>query len=70
MMFAKMLVVVDDDVNVHDQQEVLAAVATNVRPGRDIIVEQGPPDPFDPATPAGALGEKMAIDATRKLTTE
>ncbi len=70
MMFAKMLVVVDDDVDVHDQQQVLAAVAANVRPGRDVIIEQGPPDPFDPAAPAGELGQKMAIDATRKLVVE
>jgi 4-hydroxy-3-polyprenylbenzoate decarboxylase len=70
MMFAKVLVVVDDDVNVHDQQEVLAAVAANVRPGRDVLMEQGPFDPYDPATPAGALGQKMAIDATRKVIPE
>ena len=70
MMFAKMLVVVDDDVQVYDQQQVLAAVAANMRPGRDVLNEQGPPDPFDPAAPAGALSEKMAIDATRKLAGE
>jgi 4-hydroxy-3-polyprenylbenzoate decarboxylase len=70
MMFAKLLVVVDEDVNVCDQQAVLAAVAANVRPGRDVLIEQGPPDPFDPATPAGALGQKMAMDATRKVASE
>ncbi len=70
MMFAKMLVVVDEDVDVHDQQQVLAAVAVNVRPGRDVLIEHGPADPFDPAAPAGALGEKMAFDATRKLAPE
>ncbi len=70
MMFAKVLVVVDDDVDVHDHQQVLAAVAANMRPGRDVLVEEGPADPFDPAAPAGALGEKMAIDATRKIDVE
>ena len=70
MMFAKMLVIVDEDVDVHDQQQVLAAVATNVRPGRDVMIEHGPADPFDPAAPVGALGEKMALDATRKLPEE
>ena len=68
--FAKMLVVVDGDVDIHDHQKVLAAVAGNMRPGRDVLVEDGPADPFDPATPAGTLGQKMAIDATRKLASE
>ena len=68
--FAKMLVIVDEDANVHDQQQVLAAVAINVRPGRDVLLEHGPADPFDPAASVGALGEKMAFDATRKLAPE
>jgi 4-hydroxy-3-polyprenylbenzoate decarboxylase len=64
--FAKVLVVVDADVDVHDQQAVLAAVAANLRPGRDVLIQRGPADPYDPAMPTGELGEKMAIDATRK----
>ena len=70
MMFAKMLVVVDADVDVRDHQQVLAAVTANMRPDRDVTLEQGPADPFDPATPLGALGQKMAIDATRKFSEE
>jgi 4-hydroxy-3-polyprenylbenzoate decarboxylase len=70
MMFAKVLVIVDEDVDVHDHQQVLAAIAANVRPGRDVLIEQGPPDPFDPAASLGTLGQKMAIDATRKLAGE
>ena len=56
--FAKMLVIVDGDVDVRDHQQVLAAVAANVRPGRNVLVEDGPADPFDPATRAGAWGRK------------
>lgn len=70
MMFAKMLVVVDDDVDVRDQQAVLAAVTSNVNPARDVLNEQGSADPFDPAATAGALGQKMGIDATRKMASE
>ncbi len=66
-MFAKVLVVVDQQVDVHDVHQVLAAIATNVNPGRDVWTQQGPPDPLDIATPSGALGQKMAIDATAKL---
>jgi 4-hydroxy-3-polyprenylbenzoate decarboxylase len=67
LMFAKTLIVVDDDVNVRDQQDVLAAVTRNSRPGKDIVIEQGPPDPFDPTTFPTVLGERMALDATRRL---
>lgn len=70
MMFAKILVVVDDDVDVHDRDAVLAAATTNVRPDRNVVSEQGPADPFDPAASVGTLSQKMAIDATRKLTGE
>ena len=69
-MFAKMLVLVDAEIDVHDHAAVLAAIATNVNPGRDVFVEQGPPDPFDPAAVPGALGQRMAIDATAKLPEE
>jgi 4-hydroxy-3-polyprenylbenzoate decarboxylase len=70
MMFAKVLVVVDDDVNVRDQQAVLSAVTSNMNPGRDVLIDQGPPDPYDPAAMPGVLGQRMAIDATRKLAAE
>lgn len=63
MMFAKMLVVVDADVDVRNQDAVLSAIATNMNPGRDVIFERGPADPFD----AASSGQKMALDATRKL---
>jgi len=65
--FAKLLVVVDEEVDVHDQQQVLSAISTKVNPGRDVFFQQGPPDLLDIATPPGVLGQKMGIDATAKL---
>ena len=70
MMYAKVLVVVDADVDVHDYQHVLAAITANMRPDRDVLIEPGLADPYDPAAPTGALGHKMAIDATWKLAEE
>jgi 4-hydroxy-3-polyprenylbenzoate decarboxylase len=70
MMFAKMLIIVDDDVDVRDHQAVLSAVASNMNPARDVLFDQGPPDPYDPAATTGTLATRMAIDATRKLITE
>ena len=67
--FAKVLIVVDEEVHVCDRDAVLAAVAVNFRPGRDLVTQQGPSDPFD-AGPAEAMGEKAAFDATRKLAGE
>lgn len=67
MRWAKMLVVVDDDIDVRDHQAVLTAMTANMNPARDILIDQGPADPFDPAATPGMLGQRMAIDATRKL---
>jgi len=67
LMFAKWLVVVDEDIDAHDIQQVLTAMATNVDPGRDVFTQQGPPDPLDVAASPNALGHRMAIDATAKL---
>jgi 4-hydroxy-3-polyprenylbenzoate decarboxylase len=68
--FAKFLVVVDAEIDVHDHRQVLGAMAAHVKPGRDVVVEEGPPDPWDAATPAGTLGCRLVIDATAKLPAE
>jgi 4-hydroxy-3-polyprenylbenzoate decarboxylase len=66
-MFAKLLVVVDDDVNVHDPRQAWSAVAANMEPGRHVFFSEGPVDPWDPASVPGVLNCRMALDATRKL---
>ena len=69
-MFAKLLVIVDDDVAVDDYRQVLSAVSSQVDPGRDVLVCPGPPDPLDPAVPADGLSDRIALDATAKLPEE
>ena len=64
--FAKMLVVVDADVDVRNTESVLAAIAANVNPDGDVFFEDGPADPLDPAVATVGLARRMAIDATRK----
>jgi 4-hydroxy-3-polyprenylbenzoate decarboxylase len=66
MMFTKIIVVVDEDVNVHNLSEVLFRLTANIDPQRDIIFTKGPADVLDHATPALGLGSKMGIDATHK----
>lgn len=67
MMFSKFIIVVDDDVNVHDEQAVMFTVGANVDPGRDLMHVDGPVDILDHASPWYGAGGKVGIDATRKV---
>jgi 4-hydroxy-3-polyprenylbenzoate decarboxylase len=70
MMFTKYIVVVDDDVDVHNTSEVLFRLCANTDPQRDSIFTKGPADVLDHATSEMAMGTKLGIDATRKLAGE
>jgi 4-hydroxy-3-polyprenylbenzoate decarboxylase len=66
-MYTKMIVVVDEDVNIRDWKEVIWAITTRVDPTRDTtLVDQTPIDYLDFASPVSGLGSKMGIDATNK----
>ncbi len=67
MMFSKFIIVVDEDVNVHDEQQVMFAVGGNVDPRRDTAIVDGPLDVLDHAAPYWGAGSKVCIDATRKI---
>ena len=63
----KVVVVVDDDVNVHDMQEVLWAVTSRFDPGRDVvIIPEAPTDSLDHSAYRQNLAGKLGIDATKK----
>ncbi|MCX9073494.1 MAG: UbiD family decarboxylase, partial [Candidatus Methanoperedens sp.] len=67
MMFAKTIIVLDDDINIQDMKEVLWATTTRMDPARDvIIIDKAPTDTLDHASFLPNLGSKMGIDATRK----
>ncbi len=67
----KMFVVVDDDINVHDMNDVLWAITTRADAARDTtIINNTPTDTLDPASPLVNLGSKMGIDATQKTREE
>jgi 4-hydroxy-3-polyprenylbenzoate decarboxylase len=70
MMFTKIVVIVDEHVNVHNYDEVWFHVGSNVHPGRDVVFMEGPTDILDHAAPVCGVGHKMGIDATRKLPEE
>ncbi|MFM8555058.1 MAG: UbiD family decarboxylase [Betaproteobacteria bacterium] len=66
-MYTKMIIVVDEDVNVRDWKEVIWALTTRVDPTRDTtLVDSTPIDYLDFASPVSGLGSKMGIDATNK----
>jgi len=67
MAFTKIIVVVDEHVDVHNQDEVLFQLCSNVDPRRDIMFTDGPLDILDHAAPTSGAGSKMGIDATRKI---
>jgi len=66
MMFTKIIVVVDHDVNVHDPAEVAWIAGNHIDPKRDVVFVEGPVDVLDHAAPLMGYGSKMGIDATRK----
>lgn len=67
----KILIVVDQDVNVHDMNDVIWAVTTRADPKRDtVLIDNAPTDTLDPASPLLNLGSKMGIDATKKMKEE
>ena len=67
MMFAKTIIVLDNDVNVQDLGEVLWATTTRMDPAKDVtIIDRAPTDTLDHASYLPNLGSKMGIDATRK----
>ena len=65
--YVKIVIVVDEDINIFDEREVFWALATRVNPGRDTnLLKDVFCNRLDPsATETGTVG-KMIFDATKK----
>ncbi len=70
MMFTKMMVVVDGDVNIHDPIETAKYISANFDPAHDIYFTQGPVDVLDHSCSVMAYGGKIGIDGTKKTSEE
>ena len=70
MMFSKYIIVVDDNVNVHNIPEVAFNVFANTDPKRDSLFTEGPTDILDHASSVMAISGKMGLDGTRKWKSE
>lgn len=64
----KRVVVVDEDVDIHNDAEVEWALATRFQPDRDLmVVNHSQGSLLDPSTQNGGIGGKWGLDATKPL---
>lgn len=66
MMFSKIIVVFDSDIDVQNLSECLWILGANIDPQRDVFFSEGPVDALDHASSLPHYGSKMGIDATKK----
>ena len=66
MMFNKIMIVVDGNIDIRNGAEIIKAFVENVEISRDILISQGPSDALDHASYNFAFGGKIGIDATVK----
>jgi 4-hydroxy-3-polyprenylbenzoate decarboxylase len=64
MMFNKMMIVVDEEVDIHDNLAVVKYIFKNLTISDGIIFSRGPVDVLDHSSPEFAYGGKIGIDAT------
>ncbi|MFQ5645833.1 MAG: menaquinone biosynthesis decarboxylase [bacterium] len=70
LIFTKMIVVVDDDVDVHNLSDVLFHLGNNIDPKWDVVITEGVADSLDLAARQKNFSSKIGFDATRKLPDE
>ncbi|MBV2361624.1 UbiD family decarboxylase [Thalassococcus sp. CAU 1522] len=69
--YTKMIVVVDDDIDVRSWDDVMWAVSTRMDPGRDLVqLSDTPMDYLDFASAREGLSGKLGLDATTKIGAE
>jgi 4-hydroxy-3-polyprenylbenzoate decarboxylase len=66
MALAKVIVVVDKEVDVRNEKEAWWVALNHIDPERDVRFSMGPIDVLDHSSRAFTYGSKMGIDATRK----
>lgn len=70
MMLTRVLIVVDEDVDVQDPRTVAWFVLNNLDAQHDVVMMPGPVDDLDHGSYMPALGMKVGVDATRKTAAE
>jgi 4-hydroxy-3-polyprenylbenzoate decarboxylase len=67
MSFAKMILLVDENVNVHDYNNVARELLNRLDMGDGLVITQGVLDVLDHSSPNPLFGAKIGIDATTPL---
>jgi len=70
MSLAKVIVVVDEWIDVRNVQEAWWYALGNIDPQRDVEFTRGPVDDLDHASQIPSFGSKMGIDGTKKWAAE
>jgi 4-hydroxy-3-polyprenylbenzoate decarboxylase len=70
MMYTKMIIVVDENIDPQDISTVAWKVFNNIDPKRDLVISEGPLDALDHASNTPHYGSRLGIDATKKWPTE
>ncbi len=70
MMFNKVMIVVDQDIDIHDYSKIVELISSRVDPRTDLLFGHGPSDVLDHASEKFTYGSKLGIDATDKLPEE
>ncbi len=70
MMFNKILVIADEQANIHDYRSLTQYVFRNLNPATDIYFSQGPMDVLDHSCSRMGFGGKMCVDGTAKFEEE
>lgn len=70
MMFNKILIIVDRDIDLKDYLKVLQVISDTVNIPSDILISKGPSDVLDHSSAQFAFGGKLGIDATDKFSVE
>jgi 4-hydroxy-3-polyprenylbenzoate decarboxylase len=66
MMFNKILVLADGNVNINDYKSLAQYIFNNLNPATDVYFSQGPMDVLDHSCSKLGFGGKMCIDGTKK----
>jgi 4-hydroxy-3-polyprenylbenzoate decarboxylase len=64
MMYTKLIVVVDETVDVQDLVKVRDAVLNNVNASTDLFISEGPLDALDHSSNQALYGSRLGVDAT------
>ncbi|MGL4335741.1 MAG: menaquinone biosynthesis decarboxylase, partial [Turicibacter sp.] len=70
MMYAKMIIVVDQEINPHDSKAVADVVFRTTDMTRDLVISEGPLDALDHSSPIAHYGHRLGVDATHKFEVE